>query len=91
MIFDMPRESPFFDSTPGFGEVSALPGSPATSEKKNEVLTVGVRGVLGIPLGVLSMEPKPPGEKRPLAVGDCNHARTVKDITITHMRKDLQR
>lgn len=81
MIFDMPRESPFFDSTPGFGEVSALPGSPATSEKKNEVLTVGVLGVLGIPLGVFSIEPKPPGENRPFAVGDCNHARTARVIT----------
>lgn len=77
IMLDIPRESPFFDSTPGFGEVSALPGSPATSEKKNEVLTVGVLGVLGIPLGVFSIELKPPGEKRPFAVGDCNHASTV--------------
>jgi hypothetical protein len=47
----------------------------ATSEKKNDVLTVGVRGVRGPP-GVFSNVPYPPGEKRPFAVGDCNHANT---------------
>lgn len=77
IIFDTPRPPPRFVSPPGFGEVSVLCGKPATSEKKNEVLTVGVLGVRGATLGVLRTEENPPGEKRPLAVGDCNHARTV--------------
>mmetsp|Transcript_12470 Transcript_12470/g.35710 ORF Transcript_12470/g.35710 Transcript_12470/m.35710 type:complete len:86 (-) Transcript_12470:1118-1375(-) len=78
IIFDTPRDPPLFESPPGLGEVS-LPGNPATSEKKNDVLTVGVLGVLGAPLGVFNIEPKPPGEKRPFAVGDCNHARTFDE------------
>ena len=77
MMLDTPRVPPFFDSDPGFGDVSP-PGSPATSEKKKEVLTLGVLGVLGAPLGVFRMEPKPPGEKSPFAEGDCNHERTAR-------------
>ena len=64
---------PFFDvSAPAFGETSPLRGKPATSEKKNDVLTVGVLGVLGTPAprGVFIIEPSPPGENKPLAVGD---------------------
>ena len=76
MILLAPRDPFFLASPPAFGDVS-FPGNPATSEKKNEVLTVGVRGVRGAPFGVL--RPKPPGEKRPFAVGDCSHARTTKD------------
>ena len=54
-----------------FGEAnSPLRGRDATSEKKKDVC-VGVRGVRGIPLGVFKAEPRPPpGENRPLAVGD---------------------
>lgn len=77
-MLDIPLVPPRFVSAPGLGEVSVLLGNPATSEKKNEVLTVGVLGVLGAPLGVFSMEPNPPGEKRPFAVGDCSQARTRK-------------
>lgn len=46
-------------------------GRLATSEKKKDVLTVGVRlGVCFVEqFGVLSMEPKP-GLKSPFAVGD---------------------
>ena len=76
IIFDTPLDPPRFDSPPGLGEAS-LPGNPATSEKKNDVLTLGVLGVLGAPRGVFNIEPRPPGEKRPFAVGDCNHARTI--------------
>jgi hypothetical protein len=54
---------------------SPLRGKDATSEKKNEVC-VGVRGVLA--RGVLSADPNPPpGENKPLAVGDCNQAKTL--------------
>jgi hypothetical protein len=46
------------------------------------VLTVGVLGVRGpTPLGVFNIDAKPPGEKRPFAVGDCNQERTEKNIT----------
>ena len=53
------------------------------------MLTVGVLGVLGPntplgvipPLGVPKRDPKPPGEKSPFEVGDCNHARTERDKT----------
>jgi hypothetical protein len=73
MIFEIP----FCDDDDVF-----LPGEPwaagklATSEKKNEVLTVGVRGVLD-PAGVFMTEFRPPGLKRPFAVGDCSHASTL--------------
>lgn len=52
---------------------------PATSEKKKDVLTLGVPGVRGIkgPLGVFMMEFSPPGENNPLAVGDCNQFNTL--------------
>lgn len=56
-------------------------GNPATSEKKNDVLlTAGVPGVLGAPaLGVFIMLPRPPpGEKRPLADGECSHDNTLE-------------
>lgn len=49
-------------------------GRLATSEKKNDVHMVGVRGVRGTPPGVLSMDAYPPGLNNP--VGDCNHANT---------------
>lgn len=60
--------------------VRSLPrGRVATSVKKKLVLTVGVPGVRGIPVcGVFTIEPYPPGEKNPLAVGDCNHASTLE-------------
>lgn len=78
MMLDIPLDPPRFVSAPGFGDVSVLCGKPATSEKKKEVLTVGVLGVRGATRGVLRTElkPPPPGEKRPFAVGDCNQART---------------
>lgn len=50
-------------------------GKLATSEKKKDVLTVGVLGVRGPP-GVFSSAPYPPGENSPFAVGDCNQAST---------------
>jgi hypothetical protein len=56
-------------------------GNAATSEKKKDVLvTVGVWGVLGAPpLGVFIIDPKPPpGEKRPLAEGECSHDKTLE-------------
>jgi hypothetical protein len=56
-------------------------GKLATSEKKNEVVFVGVLGVRGaVPArGVFIADPKPkppPGENSPFAVGDCSHAST---------------
>lgn len=66
------------------GDITSAPlGRLATSEKKKDVLTVGVRGVRGAfraPRGVFNIEPKPPGENKPLAVGDCNQARTANSI-----------
>jgi hypothetical protein len=67
--------SPFGDGN------SVFRGKLSTSEKKNEVPMVGVRGVrgaVGAPRGVFEAEPKkpPPGEKSPFAVGDCSHAST---------------
>jgi hypothetical protein len=51
---------------------SPFRGKEATSEKKKEVLMVGVLGVLGSPpRGVFKTDPKPPpGEKSPLEDGD---------------------
>mmetsp|Transcript_29453 Transcript_29453/g.45343 ORF Transcript_29453/g.45343 Transcript_29453/m.45343 type:complete len:94 (-) Transcript_29453:1310-1591(-) len=81
MMFEYPLcEPPLLPpSPPGFGETSPLRGKPATSEKKKDVLTVGVLGVRGPPRGVFIIDPKPPGENRPFAVGDCNHARTLEE------------
>lgn len=71
--------------SPGLGDTSAPLGKLATSEKKNDVLTVGVLGVRGAfraPRGVLSIEPKPPGENKPFAVGDCSQASTSKSAGV---------
>lgn len=72
MLFMPPPPPLRFD----FGDAnSPLRGKEATSEKKNDVW-VGVRGVRA--RGVLSADPKPPpGENKPLAVGDCNQAKTL--------------
>jgi hypothetical protein len=68
-------------AAPDFGEAHSPPlGRPATSEKKKDVLNVGVGGALSIPpRGVFSIDPKPPGEKRSFDVGECNHASTFED------------
>lgn len=65
----------------GFGDAHSPPlGKPATSEKKNEVVNVGVFGVLvSPPRGVFNIDPRPPGEKSSFVVGDCNHAKTFED------------
>ena len=52
-------------------------GKLATSEKKKDVLTVGVGVVCCLGLGVFNIEPKP-GENKPLAVGDCSQASTLE-------------
>ena len=56
------------------GDANSFRGKLATSEKKKDVLIVGVCGVRGAaspPRGVFKSDPKPPpGEKSPLAVGD---------------------
>lgn len=63
-----------------FGDESPPRGNDATSEKKKDVLTVGVRGVrVSAPLGVLSIDPNPPGENRPFEFGECNHASTLDE------------
>lgn len=68
-------------AAPGFGEVHSPPrGKPATSEKKKEVLKVGVLGVLVIPaFGVFNIDPIPPGENSSFPVGECNQANTLED------------
>ena len=55
------------------GVVVLSPCRLATSEKKKDVLTVGVRGGA---CGVLAMELLP-GENSSFALGDCNHASTL--------------
>lgn len=78
IMFEYPRP-PRFPFSPGLGEmVQSLRGSPATSEKKNEVLTVVVLGVCGAPFGVFNIDANPPGENKPFAVGDCSQARTFE-------------
>lgn len=79
MMFDIPLPPFRFVSAPGFGDGSKLWGRPATSEKKKEVLTVGVLGVRGATRGVFRADEKPPGEKRPFAVGDCSQASTFEE------------
>ena len=50
IMLDMPGAPACLNAAPGFGEAnSPFRGRLATSEKKNEVLTVGVLGVLGPP------------------------------------------
>ena len=73
----MMLDNPFLGLLPGSASpclgVSPLRTKLATSEKKKDVLTVGVPGVRGTsgPLGVFMMEFRPPpGEKSPLPVGD---------------------
>jgi hypothetical protein len=62
-------------------------GRPATSEKKKDVLLyVGVWGIfraepVQIARGVFNIEPNPPGEKSPLADGECSHANTFDEST----------
>lgn len=74
--------SPFGDGN------SVFRGKLATSEKKKEVLMVGVRGVRGAvcaPPGVFNAEPKPPpGEKNPFAVGDWSQASTKSNHGSNH-------
>jgi len=88
IILLLPRPLPLRFSTsefaavaPGFGDAHSPPlGKPATSEKKNDVLKVGVCGAFGTPpRGVFNIDPRPPGEKRPFAVGECNQANTFDD------------
>eukprot|EP00977_Amphora_coffeiformis_P009991 scaffold2335_cov175-Amphora_coffeaeformis.AAC.18 len=74
IILEIPLFCDFLSFSSGFGESCSFLGRLATSEKKNDVVTVGVRGVLTA--GVFVTEPSPPGEKRPCAVGDCNQAST---------------
>ena len=67
-------------AAPGFGEVHSPPrGKPATSEKKNDVLNVGVLGAFIPALGVFSIDPIPPGENSSFVVGECNQANTLDD------------
>mmetsp|Transcript_8178 Transcript_8178/g.9516 ORF Transcript_8178/g.9516 Transcript_8178/m.9516 type:complete len:113 (+) Transcript_8178:1584-1922(+) len=67
------------------GDAQSPPrGKPATSEKKKDVLNVGVWGFLtNEPVtparGVFNMDPNPPGENSPFAVGECNHANTFDE------------
>lgn len=50
IILDIPEAPDGLGAVPGFGEAnSPFRGRLATSEKKKDVLTVGVRGVLGPP------------------------------------------
>lgn len=49
-MLDMPAAPACLSAAPGLGEAnSPFRGRLATSEKKNDVLTVGVLGVLGPP------------------------------------------
>lgn len=75
------RPVPDLASPPDLGDDDISPrGRAAASEKKKDVLTDGVRGVRGKPaLGVFSMDPKPPGEKRPFELGEWSHARTLEE------------
>ena len=75
MMLEIPLFCDFLSFSSGFGESCSFLGRLATSEKKNDVVTVGVRGPAA---GVFVTEPSPPGENRPCAVGDCNHASTLE-------------
>jgi len=81
MILDMPFLGLLTASASLRLGVSPVRGKPATSEKKKDELTIGepgVRGTIG-PFGVFMIEFKPPpGEKSPLAVGDCNQFKTFE-------------
>lgn len=73
-----PSEAPF--AAPDLGERNSPPrGNPATSEKKKDVLNVGVGGSFETaPLGVFNMDPKPPGENILFTDGDWSHANTLE-------------
>lgn len=45
IMFEIPPFCDFFSSSVGLGDSCSFRGSEATSEKKKDVLTVGVRGV----------------------------------------------
>jgi hypothetical protein len=75
MILEIPPFCDFLSSfSAAFGE--SWRGKLATSEKKKDVLTVGVLGVRAA--GVFITEPSAPGENNPCAVGDCSHASTFE-------------
>lgn len=65
IMLEIPLFCDFLSFSVGLGDSCSFLGRLATSEKKKEVLTVGVLGVRAPPAGVFITEPRPPGENNP--------------------------